>query len=273
MPFVDIPGGSLHYDRTGAGGDAAARPLVLLLPQSSGPLGTAPFMERLAERHVVITYDQRGTGASSPAPPTLSMASQAADVLGLLDTLGLQRAALVCHSTGCGIGLSVAADHSDRVSALVLAAPWTFADAHLATMQKLRVAAARGLDAKQYAHFNAALLFPPDYRREQQAGFDQIAKQAVSAPQDADKIEQRLNAILAFDARPFLPSIRSKTLVLSACDDQLMPIWFAKEAADAIPDAELVALDGGGHMILESRAAEASDTILRFLEQFIPDHI
>lgn len=267
MPFVDIPGGKLHYDRIENDRETASSPLLLLLPQSTGPIGLGPFIERLAGQHCVITYDQRGTGGSTPAPTNQSMASQAADVVGLLDALGLQQATLICHSTGCGIGLSVAAQHSGRVDAMVLAAPWTFGDAHLTTMQKLRVAAARAFDPKQYAHFNAALLFPPDYRQEQQLGFEQLAAQSVGAPQNADEIERRLNAILAFDARPLLHSIRSRTLVISARDDQLMPVWFATEAADTIPDAELFVLDGGGHMILESRAAETSSRILSFLRQ------
>ena len=145
MPFVDIPGGKLHYDRIENDSGTASSPLLLLLPQSTGPIGLRPFIERLAGQHCVITYDQRGTGGSTPAPTNQSMTSQAADVVGLLDALGLQQATLICHSTGCGIGLSVAAQHSGRVDAMVLAAPWTFGDAHLTTMQKLRVAAARTL--------------------------------------------------------------------------------------------------------------------------------
>ena len=265
MPFVDMPGGRLHYDLIENSKTEGSPPLLLLLPQSKGPLGLGPFIQHLAGRHCVITYDQRGTGNSSPAPTNQSMGSQADDVVGLLDALNLKQVNLVCHSTGCGIGLSVAAQHPGRVNGLVLAAPWTFADAHLMTMQKLRVAAARALEPIQYARFNAALLFPPDYRREQQAGFARLAAQAADAAQNADEIERRLNAILAFDARPLLPSIRSRTLVICARDDQLMPIWFAAEAADIIPDAELLALDGGGHMILETRAVQTSDRVLKFL--------
>lgn len=265
MPLVELPGGRLHYDRIENDRNGVSPPVLLLLPQSKGPLGLGPFIQHLAGRHDVITYDQRGTGRSSPAPANQSMGSQGDDVVGLLDALNLGQVNLVCHSTGCGIGLSIAANHPERVNRLVLAAPWTFADAHLTTMQNLRVAAARSLEPVQYARFNAALLFPPDYRREQQAGFEQLAGEAADMAQNADEIERRLNAILAFDARPLLPSIRSKTLVMSARDDQLMPIWFAAEAADTIPNAELRALDGGGHMILETRAAQTSDRILTFL--------
>ena len=265
MPLADIPGGNLHYEIIGPGLDTDQTPLTLLLPQSTGPMGIEAFIDRLARQFSVITYDQRGTGGSSPMADTMSMATQAADLIGLLDALGVQRTALLCHSTGCGIGLSVAAEHPDRVTALILASPWTWADAHLTTMQNLRIAAARALDPVQYAHFNAALLFPPDYRRAHQAGFVRLATKALDRPQDANAIERRLSAILAFDARPLLPTIQSATLLISARDDQLMPVWFASEAAHTIADTELLELDGGGHMILETQANEISENVLKFL--------
>lgn len=266
MAIADVVGGTLSYELAGQPLDARKPPVALLLPQSSGPVGLGPFIERLAERHAVITYDQRGTGGSSPMPDEMTMATQAGDVVALLDAIGTRHATLVCHSTGCGIGLAVAARHADRVARLILASPWTHADAHLSTMQNLRIAAARALDPVQYARFNAALLFPPEFRRAHQAAFERLAEAAVDRPQDAGVIERRLNAILAFDARPVLPTIGHDALIMAAGDDQLMPIWFAREAAGLLGAAELVELDGGGHMILETRATEVADAVLRFLD-------
>ena len=138
----------MHYESTGSGS-----PLVLLLPQSSGPRGIHAAVEGLAQSHNVIRYDQRGIGQSTPAPGPLSMADQAADVVALLDALGLERAHMVCHSTGCGIGFCLAARHSERVKGLAVAAPWTHADPFLTAMQTLRTAAAPVLDPVQYARF------------------------------------------------------------------------------------------------------------------------
>jgi pimeloyl-ACP methyl ester carboxylesterase len=260
MSMVDIDGGQLRYEITGDG-----PPLVLALPQSTGPAGRRALIDGLARGHTVVTYEPRGIGGSSPAVGSVSMAAQAADVLGLLDALGLDRVSLVCHSTGCGIGLSVAADHPQRLRALVLAAPWTYADAHLTTMQNLRKAAARTLDPWQYARFNAALLFPPEFRRADEVGFDRLAAETAAQPQDADEITRRLDAILAFDARPLLPAIRCATLVTVAKDDQLMPVWFAAEAARAIADAEFLEFDTGGHMLPETRGADFVAVVSAFL--------
>ena len=259
MLMARIEGGDIHYEESGRG---AA--LAMLLPQSSGPVGITPFLDRLAERFRVIRHHQRGAGRSAPAtgPGAMTMAGHAADLARLLDALGIGRARLFCHSTGCGIGLSLAAARPERVAGLALVNPWSHGDAHLTAMQHLRVAAARALDPYRYAWFNASLLFPPDYRRAHAEAFEALARNAP--PQDADRIERRLEAILAFDARPLAPGLTCPTLVATAADDQLMPPWFGAELAAAIPGAVHRALDGGGHMLPETRADALAAAIVEF---------
>ncbi len=260
MPLAQIDGGDIRYEERGGG-----PPLAMLLPQSGGPVGVGPFLERLAARFRVIRYDQRGTGRSAPAPAPdgMSMAGRAGELEGLFDALGIDRAHLFCHSTGCGIGLAFAAARPDRVAGLALANPWSHGDAHLATMQRLRVAAARALDPYRYAWFNASLLFPPDYRRAHAQAFERMARNA--SPQDAEGIEARLEAILAFDARPLAPGLSCPALIATAADDQLMPPWFGAQLAALIPGAVHLALDGGGHMLPETRADALAGAVLDFL--------
>ncbi len=251
MSLIDTPSGPIACTRFGSG-----EPLVLCLPQSSGPVGVGPFVGGLAETFSVIRYDQRGTGGSPPPqdPAAVTMQHRAGEVAALLQALDIPKAHLFCHSTGCGIGIAFAAAYPQRVGRLVLAAPWQYADAHLVTMQNLRVAAARGLNPQDYATFNASLLFPPGYRREHAEGFARQA--AVAAPQNADHIASRLHAILAFDTRPLTPAVQTPTLVISAADDQLMPSWFGRDIAASLPHARYEELNGGGHMLPETRTSD-----------------
>jgi 3-oxoadipate enol-lactonase len=191
------------------------------------------------------------------------MAARASEVIGVLDDLGLETARLCCHSTGCGIGLTVAATYPERVAGLVLMAPWTHGDEYLTVMQNLRIAAARALGPQDYERFNASLVFPPGYRRANAAGFTRLAETAA-AP-DADRIADRLNGILAFDARPILGAIACPALVVSAIDDQLMPAWFGREMAAGIPGARHIELAEAGHMIPETKGAELAAEVAEFL--------
>ena len=261
MPIAEVEGGDIFYTQKGVGA-----PMTMLLPQSSGPVGLTPLLDSLRKQFSVILYDQRGTGKSAPvpSPEAMSITGRAEEVCGLLDILKIERSWLCCHSTGCGVGFPTVAAYPDRVSGLILISPWSFGDTHLTTMQSLRVAAAHSLDPYRYAWFNASLLYPPDYRRQYAIGFEDMAKDAVASPQDADAIEKRLNAIVAYDARLTAREIKCPTLLCAAEDDQLMPIWFARELVDLIPDAKLIAFKGGGHMLPETRSAALIKAIVDF---------
>jgi pimeloyl-ACP methyl ester carboxylesterase len=130
----------------------------------------------------------------------------------------------------------------------------------------MRKAAARTMPPEHYAQFNALLLYPPEFRRTHGERFAKMAEDAKETPQDAESIRARLDAILAFDARPVYERIACPTLVLSAADDQVMPHWFAEHAARAIRDAKLIALDGGGHMFVETRTRDVLDVINPFMD-------
>lgn len=260
MPFAPAVAAKLYYHTRGEG-----QPVLMLLPQSTGPQGCTRFIDGLAERHTVIGYDQRGVGQSTASDRPMSMAAQAEDALAVLDDAGASRAHILCHSTGCGIGIALASAQPSRIATICLVNPWTWGDPHLTTMQRLRVAAAQGLAPEPYARFNASLLFPPSYRRQFHEEFEKMALQAKDAPHDPAQIERRLEAILAFDARASLPNINAPTLVVTAPDDQLMPPWFAAEAAELLPNGALLELPSGGHMLPETQA-DALKTAA--LEQF-----
>jgi 3-oxoadipate enol-lactonase len=115
MPVVDVNGARLWYDEAGDG-DA-----VLLVHGGLGDSGLwEPVVPFLAERFRTIRTDLRFFGRSTgPAVPW----SWKDDVVGVLDGLGVERAALVGLSLGGRIALDVALAHPDRLWAVVGVAP------------------------------------------------------------------------------------------------------------------------------------------------------
>jgi class 3 adenylate cyclase len=124
-----------HYADTGAGSVAyqvlGDGPLDLLLVpnwithiEGLWEIPTmAAYVNRLASFGRVIMYDQRGTGMSDPVPltalPTLEERMDEARVV--LDTVGVERAAVLGYEWGGQLGAMFAATYPDRTTALVLA--------------------------------------------------------------------------------------------------------------------------------------------------------
>ncbi|WP_112921528.1 alpha/beta fold hydrolase, partial [Escherichia coli] len=106
-------------------------PLLL----SSGLGGSAsywaPNIAALAERYHVIAYDHRGTGRSDRAlPETVSVEDFAADMLTLLDTLGVARATIVGHAAGGVAALALALLAPERIDKFVVVNGWASPDPH-----------------------------------------------------------------------------------------------------------------------------------------------
>ena len=78
----------------------------------------------LATDYRVVVPDLRGHGASAPRPgQRYTPRLLAADTLRLIESLGLGDVVIVGHSLGTIVASLFAADHADRVSALVLVDP------------------------------------------------------------------------------------------------------------------------------------------------------
>ncbi|MCL6645643.1 MAG: alpha/beta fold hydrolase [Dehalococcoidia bacterium] len=74
-----------------------------------------------ADRFHVVALDQRGHGLSAwPRPPAYATEDFAADLLGVLDGLGWERAVIAGHSMGGHLAMAFAAWHPERVRALVV---------------------------------------------------------------------------------------------------------------------------------------------------------
>ena len=77
------------------------------------------LLAELAADHRVVAFDQRGPGRSSWAA-SYRPAAMVADVLGVVDALGLARFHLVGHSMGGVIAMLLAAQRPDLINRLVI---------------------------------------------------------------------------------------------------------------------------------------------------------
>lgn len=115
---VEVGGVPVAYELRGAG-----TPLVLICGTGfPGATWDDDLVGPLAERHTVLTFDHRATGATPGTAERLSTRLFARDAVGLMDALGLPPAHVLGHSMGGRVAQWIALERPERVRSLVLAA-------------------------------------------------------------------------------------------------------------------------------------------------------
>ena len=116
MPHATVNGTQLYYERAGAG----APPLVLVHGFGCAHEDWQLQVEAFSPRHMVISCDLRGHGASPGEPASCSIETYGADVAALARALNLSGAVLVGHSMGTRVVLQACLGAPDRVAGVVL---------------------------------------------------------------------------------------------------------------------------------------------------------
>ena len=101
--------------------DQGSGPAVILMHGMFGSLSNLGSLAReLVPNYRVISVDLRNHG-DSPHEEAMDLALMAADIVELMDDLGLTKAHLIGHSLGGKLGMEVALTCPDRLSSLVVA--------------------------------------------------------------------------------------------------------------------------------------------------------
>lgn len=275
MTIAKANGIDLAYDSFG---DEADEAILLIAGLGTQMIRwTVPFCEALAAcGYRVIRFDNRDSGHSThfhhcPPPDFGALAAalmagrrpevpytlhdMAADAIGLLDTLAIDRAHVVGRSMGGMIAQIMASEHPGRVLSLtsimsstgnpmlpqaapvVMAlmmrpAPDPVSDedgflAHKLTFAHRIAGSGHAFDAEAHR-----LLILEETRRAHDPGgaARQIAAMAVAG-----------------DRRSRLATITAPTLVIHGTDDPLILSACGRDTAASIPNADLMLIDGMGH--------------------------
>lgn len=241
-----VENGSIHVDDIGAGDP----PVVCVHGDWTDSSVWMPLSRQLRTR--VITYDQRGYGASPrPAGPY----TWAGDLRAVLDATGIRRAVLVGHSGGAGIAAGLAATAPDLVAALVLVAPgtedypWPADDPFIAEAGRLSAA------GDQEALVELGL------RTWARAGHDtgqtrQLFRRAVSA-----QVAQRGLRRVGSKCYALLDQIRCPVKVIVGDLEYPMVTQSTTDIAARIPGASVVTISGADHLLPLQVPAELAETI------------
>jgi pimeloyl-ACP methyl ester carboxylesterase len=233
-----INGAELYYE---VHGDAAGQPVLLL----HGAIGNTEEWDNLSPALVaagfrVVAMDQRGRGRSAWGNAPITYAQMAADAVGLLDHLGIERTDLVGWSSGGTLCLELAVHHPDRLGRVVL--------------------------------YGAS--FTPDGEHEltptaQVPPFEQFVADYQRLAPEPGRFEELLGVVgglLPDYSEAELRSISVPVLVLAGEEEEFVDADQPVRMAELIPGAELVVMPGTGHFAPFAQPEEFNRIVLEFLQ-------
>jgi pimeloyl-ACP methyl ester carboxylesterase len=216
----------------------------------------------------VITYDLRGMGGSERGSGDISVASLAADALGLLEALEVDRAHVLGYSLGSAVAQELALAAPDRVASLVLYCTWARTDGFQRAMltglaHPWRTGDLEAALGALGVAFSPQLLDSPDFGEL----IEQLLPLFPSTEQQIRTTAEQWDADLAHDTLDRLGGITAPTLVIAGEQDLLTPPWHGRQVADAIPGARhhLFTGPGSSHALGVERAEEFVPMVLGFL--------
>jgi pimeloyl-ACP methyl ester carboxylesterase/nitroreductase len=199
----------------------------------------------------VIRFDNRDVGLSDDGPDGYTLSDMAADALGVLDHLGIERAHVVGLSLGGMIVQTLAIEHPQR----------------LITMTSVMSTTGEAEYGHSAPEARDALLSPPATDRESAIAAHVRGLRIWGSPEYADEDRWRADAERLFD-RAFRPAgparqlqaaiatgsradglraLNLPALVIHGTADTLISPTGGQRTAELIPRARLVLIDGMGH--------------------------
>lgn len=229
-------------------GDSHAKPIVVIHGFPLNHEMWTPQFEFLKQDFRVVAYDVRGHGESDVGDGQYTMELFAEDLLGLLDSLKIEKAVLCGLSMGGYIALRAVEKSMERVEGLVLCDTKAEADSNEAKLK--RAATIRSIKVQGIKPFIESQI---------QA---LLAPQTVTHnPATVERVRGMIHhnsplgicgALLAMagrtDTLTVLPKLKIPTLILVGEDDILTPPEVSKSMHAKIPHSTMHIIQRAGHL-------------------------
>lgn len=248
MEKANINGIQIAYARQGSG-----KPLVLVHGYPLDHTIWDEVLPLLENDFDIILPDLRGFGQSTVVESQYKITDMAADIAGLLDQLGIEKAAIAGHSMGGYISLAFANAYPRRVTGLGLIASQASADPPERKQGRYDAAGEIMRTGVQPVAESMPAKLTPNERV-------QAYVRGLIAAQQPAGLAGALKAMAERDdSTPILSSFQFPVVLIHGEADELIPVQRAQEIKSVIPQATLMELSGVGHMpMLENPQATAA---------------
>ena len=263
----DLEEGQLYYEIAGEG-----EPIVL---SHAGFLDSRMFdtlWESLAQYFMVIRYDMRGFGKSSPANGPICRRD---DLAQLVKHLGITQTHLVGCSIGGQVCLDLALEKPQQVKSLTLvdAIPSGFELQGMPPRYLFEMFdALKSGDMDRASELQIRIWLDGEYRDPGQVD-PQLRKKAL----DMIRIPVKQNTYITVDMQPIRPldppaitrleTVNCPTLIVAGSLDNHEILRAAEVMVTRIPGARKVILEGSGHVPIYEQPENSSALLLEFLSK------
>lgn len=239
-----LNGVELYFEVHGSG-----EPLLLLHGYGGCSQDWTKLASEWAPHFQLIIPDMRGHGHSNNPAKVFRHDDSAADMLALLDHLGISTFKGLGISGGGNVLLHLATGQPDRVKAMALVSATSYFPAQARSIMR------QYPDSLSEADWDIM-------RRRHPGGDEQIEAILAGTRSFADSYDD-----MNFTP-PFLATIKARTLIVQGDRDPLYPVEISMEMAKAIPQSSLWVVPDAGHgPVIGERWPEFVKMALAFLQK------
>ena len=225
-----------------------------------------PILEQLCQEFRIVTVDCRGMGASDPLTRPFPLSEHVEDVAAVIETLGCGAVTGVGISRGSNLLIILATLRPLLINRLVLVgcplAPAGFGEAPTFSAEYSRQRA----EAYERSDVEALLRIQSEFVYSE-PGTEELKRLVL-----AHRLKLPPDTILSFydpdpgaNIAPLLSRLTIPTLVTHGTDDRLISFATAEYLAKALPNAQLYAFEGKGHLPIFTATEEFCDVVRRFV--------
>ncbi|MCH8995349.1 MAG: adenylate/guanylate cyclase domain-containing protein [Chloroflexi bacterium] len=197
------------------------------------------WAERLGRGRLYVRFDRRGIGASQRDVEDLSLEAQVADLAAVVDHIGLDQFDLWGALDGAAAAVAYAAQRPERLSRLVLWAPFPQGADIISSGQSQSIIELVRQNWSLARRAMADVVYPSG-PTELQRWLAGVMRESISPEMAAKYLEFQSTV----DVTTYLPLVKAPTLVLHRRGDRNVPSRAGMGVATLIPDARFVVLEG-----------------------------
>lgn len=230
-------------------------PIVFIHGAGGSTLSWAFQKTYFEESNTVILVDLPGHGASG-GPSLNSIACYADALQNTFEDNAVGPAFIAGHSMGGAVAMDFAMRYPDLARGIVL----------VGTGARLKVYPGILEGILKDKEKTARMIIDTAFSSAFPAGLkERVFTEYMK--NDAKTIFDDFTACDGFNVMGQLGSVSASALIICGTDDRFTPVKYSQYLADSIPAAELVRIEGAGHMVMIEKPGDVNSAIREFIQR------